>query len=179
MDEPIIIVTPTEALDDETRSAIIRLCVTAHNEPDFENLFLYVPAGGLHFLAHDGDTLVSHAVVTTRFAQPDGLPLLRVAYVDAVATLPEYQGRGFSSALLRRFPTALADFEIACLETEIVGFYERLGWQEWRGPLAGRKEGELIPTPDQRGIMVLRLPGAPVINPDAGLVIECDGDRIW
>lgn len=179
MNKPIVIVTTTEALDDESRAAIIRLCVTAHNEPDFENLFRYIPAGGLHFLAYDGGTLASHAVVTTRFAQPDDLPLLRVAYVDAVATLPAYQGRGYSSALLRRFPTALADFDIACLETQIVGFYERLGWQEWHGPLAGRKGGELIPTPDQKGIMVLRLPGTPEINPDAGLVIECDGDRIW
>lgn len=26
------------------------------------------------------------------------------------------------------------DFDIACLETERVSFYERLGWEEWRGP---------------------------------------------
>ena len=25
------------------------------------------------------------------------------------------------------------DFDIACLETERVSFYERLGWEEWRG----------------------------------------------
>ena len=72
----------------------------------------------------------------------------------------------------------IPDYEIACLETERVSFYARLGWQEWQGPLAGRKGTELIPTPDQEGIMVLRLAQTPSLNLNGSLIIEFDG-RIW
>jgi aminoglycoside 2'-N-acetyltransferase I len=70
------------------------------------------------------------------------------------------------------------EFDIACLETERVTFYERLGWEEWRGPLAGRSEGGLIPTPEQEGIMILRLPGTPKLDLDGLLTIESHPARI-
>ncbi len=41
------------------------------------------------------------------------------------------------------------------LGTEKPGFYERLGWELWRGALAGLSEHGLI------------------------LTVECDGERIW
>ena len=41
----------TEELNADTRNAIVDLCVVAHQEDDFKNLFSYVPSGGLHFLA--------------------------------------------------------------------------------------------------------------------------------
>ena len=46
----------------------------------------YFASGARHFLAYDGDTLVSHAVVSTRGVQPEGLPILRTAFVDAMGT---------------------------------------------------------------------------------------------
>ena len=70
----------------------IWLCVTAHQEEVFRHLFSYSSSGGLHFLAYRGAELVSHAMVTTRWLQPEGQPLLKTAYVDAVATLPDYLG---------------------------------------------------------------------------------------
>src|SRR5512145_671384 len=91
----------TEDLDAGTRASIIRVCIAAHQEEDFKNLFSYIPSGGLHFLAYREQELASHAVVTTRWLQPEGLPVLRTAYVDAVATLPAYQGQGIGSALMR------------------------------------------------------------------------------
>jgi aminoglycoside 2'-N-acetyltransferase I len=71
------------------------------------------------------------------------------------------------------------EYVIACLETERAGFYERLGWQTWRGPLAGRSEHGLIPTPEQQGIMILRLSNTPALNLDSILTIECQTKRIW
>jgi hypothetical protein len=41
----------TEDLKEPIRNAIIELCVEAHQEQDFRNLFTYVSSGGLHFLA--------------------------------------------------------------------------------------------------------------------------------
>lgn len=168
----------TEDLDAATRRAIIDVCIAAHQVEDFQHLFTYIPAGGRHFLAYRAQELVGHAVVTTRWLQPQDLPLLRTAYVDAVATLPSYQGQGIGSALMRHLALGITDYEIACLETDRVGFYARLGWEEWRGPLAGRKGTERLPTPDQKGIMVLRLVRTPSVNLEGGLTIEYDG-RIW
>src|SRR5689334_8969149 len=145
-------VLKTEELDADTRNAIIDLCVIAHQEDDFKNLFSYVPAGGLHFLAFQDDQLVSHAMVTTRWLQPEGQPLLKTAYIDAVATLPAQQGLGHGSAVMRQVANTIDDeYLLACLETDRVRFYERPGWQIWRGPLAGRSEQGLIPTPEQEG----------------------------
>ena len=168
----------TEDLDADTRGSIIQVCIAAHQEQDFNHLFSYIPSGGLHFLAYWEQTLVSHAVVTTRWLQPAGQLVLRTAYVDAVATLPAYQSQGIGSALMRQLASGISDYEIACLETERTSFYARLGWQAWRGTVAGRKGFELIPTPDQMGIMVLTTPKTPPLDLDGSLTIEYDG-RFW
>jgi aminoglycoside 2'-N-acetyltransferase I len=170
----------TSELDGTARAEVVRLCIDAHREPDFEHLFSYLPPEGLHVLARSGDKLVGHAVITNRWLQPEDLPLLRTAYVDAVATSPAAQGRGVGTAVMRHLAEAVGDeFEIACLETESVSFYERLGWEEWRGPLAGRSDEGLIPTPDQKGIMILRLPGTPELDLNLLLTIESHPARIW
>jgi aminoglycoside 2'-N-acetyltransferase I len=170
----------TSELDEIARADVVQLCIEAHQEPDFENLFSYLPPEGLHVLARRGDKLVGHAVVTNRWLQPEGLPLLRTAYVDAVATSPATRGRGVGTAVMHRLAEAIGeDFDIACLETESVSFYERLGWEEWRGPLAGRSDDGLIPTPGQKGIMILRLRGTPELDLNLLLTIESHPARIW
>lgn len=170
----------TEDLDPNTRNAIIELCVAAHQNEDFRNLFSYVPSGGYHFLANQDGQLVSHAMVTTRWLQPEGQPLLKTAYIDAVSTLPEYQGQGHASAVMRHLADVIdSEYIIACLETDREAFYRRLGWETWRGTLAGRSEQGLIPTPEQTGIMILRLSQTPSLDPDSALTIEHQGGRIW
>jgi aminoglycoside 2'-N-acetyltransferase I len=174
-----IISSRTEDLDETTRAAIIQVCIAAHQEDDFNNLFTYIPSGGRHFLAYRGTAIVSHAVVTSRWLQPEGLPLLRTAYVDAVATEPAYQGQGYGSAVMCQLAKEVDDYTIACLETDKPGFYARLGWELWRGPLAGRSIQGLVPTPNQTGIMILRLPHTPALDLDRGMTIECQTGRIW
>ena len=179
MSESIMVTSArTEELNADTRASIIHVCRTAHQEDDFTHLFSYIPSGGIHVLAYREHELVSHAVATTRWLQPKGLPLLRTAYIDAVATLPAYQGQGIGSTLMRHLATVLADFEMACLQTERVSFYARSGWEVWRGPLAGRRATELLPTPDQKGVMILRLARTPPLDVESLLVIEYNG-RIW
>ncbi len=174
-----VVTLRTEELDASRRSSVIDVCIAAHDNENFKNLFTFIPSGGRHFLAYLGAELVSHAVVTTRWAQPEGHVVLQTAYVDAVSTLPVYQGQGLGSATMRQLAAGITDYEIACLETERQGFYERLGWEEWRGPLAGRNGEELVPTPQQRGVMVLRLPRTPSLDLDKGMTIECQTERIW
>ena len=169
----------TEDLDATTRAAIIQVCIAAHQEEDFQHLFAYIAGGGRHFLAYRDETVVSHAVVTTRWLQPAELPILKTAYIDAVSTLPVYQGRGYGSAVMRCLAQNIDDYEIAGLETDRPSFYTRLGWEVWRGPLAGRSEQGLMPTPEQKGIMILRLARTPALNLDDALTIECQAGRIW
>ena len=167
----------TKDVNDAERSAIIRLCTEAH-QMDFGPLFTFLPPDGLHVLAYREGQLVGHAVVTTRWLQPDTLPLLKTAYVDAIATDPVYQGQGIGSSVMRHLASVIQGYELACLETERVSFYAQLGWEEWRGPLAGRKGTELMPIPDQKGIMILRLASTPPLDLNSSLTVEYDG-RIW
>jgi GNAT superfamily N-acetyltransferase len=162
------------------RQAVIDVCVAAHESDEFRHMFTkYFASGARHFLAYDGDTLVSHAVVSTRGVQPEGLPILRTAFVDAVSTLPSRQNQGYGSAVMQSLAVNIGDYEIGCLQTDRMSFYAHLGWEEWRGPLAGRSDDGLIATPDQRGVMVFRLLNTPPFDLDAALTIERQPERIW
>jgi aminoglycoside 2'-N-acetyltransferase I len=169
----------TSDMDEETRETVVRLCIDAHQEDDFQNLFSYLPPDGLHVLAYLDERLVGHAVVTIRWLQAGNEPLLRTAYVDAVATSPTVQGQGIGSDVMRHLASVVDDCDIACLQTDRVAFYERLGWEEWRGSLGGRSTDGYVPTPDQRGIMILRLARTPSLDLRQLLTIEAHPARIW
>jgi len=172
-------VVATADLGAAQRAAVIDLCIAAHENEAFHELFSHLEPGGWHVLASQGDDLVGHAVATTRWVQPGGHPILRTAYVDAVSTRPDVQGQGVGSEVMRRLAATVDDHRLAALQTDRPGFYERLGWRVWRGPLAGRREDELVPTPEQRGVMVLSLPSTPPLDLDVLLTIECQPYRIW
>jgi aminoglycoside 2'-N-acetyltransferase I len=172
-------VVRTHELTQRDRESVVSVCIAAHEVDDFENLFAFIPSGGRHALAYVGGDLVAHAVATTRWAQPGGHRILRTAYIDAVSTHPRHQGRGYGSATMRVLAGSIGDYEIACLQTDKPAFYERLGWERWRGPLAGRDGDRIIATPEQQGVMVLRLPRTPPLDLDAGLSIERQPSRIW
>jgi aminoglycoside 2'-N-acetyltransferase I len=176
---PTVTVLPTEALTPELRAAIIDVCNAANDTDLFHELFSHIPSGGRHVLVHEGGRLVSHAVATARAAQPEGLPILHTAYLDAVATVPDARHRGHGSAAVGRLALEITDYDIGCLQTDVGPFYEQLGWETWRGPLAGRGDDGLIPTPDQTGVMVLRLPRTPPLDLEGLLTIEPQPSRIW
>ncbi|HEY3485354.1 MAG TPA: GNAT family N-acetyltransferase [Ilumatobacteraceae bacterium] len=175
----VVTVVSTEDLTPALREAVIDVCIAAHDEADFRNLFSYIPSGGRHVVAERDGAIVGHAVATTRWLQTEGSPLMRTAFVDAVSTLPSMQGTGIGSAVMRRLAAAIDDYEIGCLNTDKVAFYARLGWELWRGPLAGRTGDGLVPTPDERDVMILRLPGSPPLDLDALLTIERQPARFW
>jgi aminoglycoside 2'-N-acetyltransferase I len=169
----------TRQLDAVTRAALVELCTVA-NQEDFSRLFFYLPTDGLHFIAYFDEQIVSHAVVTTRWVQPERRPVLRTAYVDALATLPAYQRRGFGTAVMREAISQIAEYDLGCLKTNRAAFFERLGWQRWRGPRAARgPDGSLTPAPDQPDILILRLASTPLLDLDRLLTIETQTGRIW
>jgi len=176
-----VAVRRTEDLSAAERSRISDLCNAANDTDAFHDLFIvHIPSGGRHVLGFDHDgVLASHAVVTTRWVQPGGSRPQRTAFVDAVATDPARQHAGLATEVMRRLGREIDDFELGCLQTDLRGFYERVGWEPWRGPLVGRRDGALVPTPEQQGVMVLRLPATPPLDPDGPLSIEWQPHRFW
>lgn len=174
-----IIAVPTKDLRADARAAITQLCIAAFQEEGFKHLFEHVPSDATHILAYDGNkALVSHALLTTRWLQPEGQPLLKTAYVDAVATLPALHGQGIGSAVMRHLASLISEYEIGGLKTERVSFYTRLGWEAWRGSLFGLKAGERVLTPEHETVMILRLPQTPRLDLDGVITIQFDG-RFW
>ena len=139
-----------------------------------------MPLGGrISFSMRDG-TIVSHASVVERELHVAGRPL-RTGYVEAVATLPGEQGHGYGSAVMREVNRHVMDsFDLGGLGTGSQGFYERLGWQIWRGPTSVRSASGTERTADEDGyIMVLSTPTSPVLDLDAPISCEWRPGDSW
>jgi len=178
MDHVLTIQTiPSASLSDADRRQIITLCNCAYKE-DSEDLFSTF-VSPTHVLGRFDGHLVSHALWVTRYLQAGHGPLLRTAYVEAVATDPDYQRRGFATAVMQRLAAEVQDFELAALSPSDPAFYARLGWQLWRGPLFIRTEDGLLASADEEQVMILRLPRTPLLDLDMPLSAEWRQGELW
>lgn len=136
--------------------------------------------GGVHFVIDVGGRIVSHASVVEREIHFDGAPL-RTGYVEAVATAPYEQRRGYGSAVMRAVNEHIeAQYEIGALGTGSQPFYERLGWQIWRGPSSVRLADGDERTSDEDGyIMVLRTPTSAAVDLTAPISCEWRPGDVW
>lgn len=164
-------------LTPEERREMIALCDLAYEEDMGAIIDEFVDP--VHVLGFLDDKLVTHALWITRFLQPEGLPLLRTAYVEAVATHPAYRQRGFASAIMRKVLEEIQDFDIAGLAPFSVEYYARLGWERWRGPLYERKDDQLIASPPDERVMIYRLPKTPELDLDTTISIEWRVGEVW
>lgn len=136
--------------------------------------------GGLHFILEDSEAIVAHASVVERELHASGCRLA-TGYVEAVATWPRHQRRGYGSAVMREVDEYIDQtFQLGALDTGSSAFYERLGWVAWRGPTFVRTDSGLIRTPEEDGNVLVRLtPRSPEL--DLSAPISCDwrpGD-VW
>lgn len=166
----------TADLTSVIRKALYRLCDSAYGCPA-ESLFEQL-GSGTHLLGFVGRTLVTHLMWVTRWLQPEDMEPLRTAYVEMVATEPASQRGGHASALLRELVSHIRDYDVAALCPATEGLYARQGWRFWRGPLAARRDGALVATPEER-VMLLTLPRTPALDWDAGLSIEWRPGEVW
>jgi aminoglycoside 2'-N-acetyltransferase I len=158
---------------------ITTLCTRAYQE-DFTSILPSFPEA-IHILARTGTEarIVSHALWVTRWLQVGSSAPLRTAYVEAVATDPDYARRGYASAVLRRLAQEIGDFELGGLSPSDPVFYERLGWELWQGPLFIRKGTELLPSPQDEQVMILRLRTTPPLDLTAPLSAEWREGELW
>lgn len=136
--------------------------------------------GGTHVVLEVDGRIVSHASVVQRAIEIDDHPF-RTGYVEAVATVPQEQGRGHGTAVMTRLGELIRErFELGVLGTGLFDFYGRLGWERWMGPGAVRTPAGLVATPDDDGyLMILRTPTTGALR--AGALITCEwrpGD-VW
>lgn len=136
--------------------------------------------GGLHVLLEREGEILSHAAVVTRTLELDGQPL-RTGYVEAVATAPAEQGRGHGSVVMRAATEHIrASFELGALGTGSHRFYERLGWETWRGQAFVRAPDGLRRTSEEEGyILVLRTPTSPDFEGTESLACDWRAGDVW
>jgi aminoglycoside 2'-N-acetyltransferase I len=136
--------------------------------------------GGMHWLAEVGSQIVAHTAVVERDIHVGGQPL-RTGYVEAVATLPTHQRRGYGSAVMRAVNDYIdAHFELGALGTSSHAFYHRLGWQTWQGRSFVRTADDEQATPDEDGyILVLRTSGTPPLDATAQISCEWRPGDVW
>ena len=156
---------------------IRELCREAYDEDLSDTLEQLTPA--VHVLGWLDSVLVAHALWVTRWLQAGDAPLLKTAYVEAVATKASERRRGFASQLLARLARELGEYDLAALSPSDAAFYAKLGWEAWRGPLFIRKDAGLAATPDD-SVMILRLARTPVgLNVTEPLSAEWREGELW
>jgi len=120
--------------------------------------------GGVHVLARDDGRLVGHASAVPRRIRFGDQPWRTVAYVEAVAVDPEYQGRGIGRRVMQVLQAEISSrWPVAMLSTgRADGFYMGLGWEQWRGlSYTVTSATTVVPDGEHGGLMILRLdPGA-------------------
>jgi len=152
-----VLLVDSHALSDQQTAAIRRLLDDAFGgdltDEDWQHAL-----GGWHALIEEAGQVVAHAAVVERPFLV-GARAVRAGYVEAVAVTPARQRTGLGSSVMRAINARIRErFELGALSSGEWGFYERLGWERWRGPTYVRRaDGQTIRTPDEdEGVMVLR-----------------------
>jgi aminoglycoside 2'-N-acetyltransferase I len=163
-----------DMISPSVRTAILALCRRAYGHAlSFDDLTVKA-----HVIGYYDGHVVSHALWVTRWLQVAAGPLLRTAYVEAVATDPNYQHRGFATQIMRTLAEAVKDYELAALCPAEDRLYLRLGWLCWKGPRFIRSATGRIPTPEET-VMILRLPRTPALDLSAPLSVEWRDGELW
>ena len=77
-----------------------------------------------------------------------------------------------------RLAEEIQDFDLAALSPFSISYYEKLGWEPWRGPLLIRTDDGLLPTPDYEQATT-GLPNTPELDLDAPLSAEWREGELW
>ncbi|MBY0497196.1 MAG: GNAT family N-acetyltransferase [Cyanobacteria bacterium] len=167
----------SQAISPSTLLEICELCTEAY-EGDFTGVFETL-GPGVHVIGRFEGQIVSHAMWVARALQPGRHRPLRTAYVEAVATKPRFQHRGFARQILEQLAQEIRSYELGALSPSDAAFYARLGWELWRGPLFIRTGAGLVPTPDEP-VMILRLENTPVdLDLNEPLSAEWRAGELW
>jgi aminoglycoside 2'-N-acetyltransferase I len=169
--------------DEETPSHLleaVRLFVVEAFDRRFSAEDWEHTAGGWRVIAFSGEDPVAHAAVVPRTLRV-GERAFEAGYVEGVATRAGQHGRGLGTAVMAEISDLVRrNFELGGLSTSRRSFYQRVGWDPWRGPSFVEHEGDLIRTPDEDdGIMVLRFGPSADVELDAPIVCQSRPGDDW
>lgn len=152
----------------------------AHDDGAFEDADWDHALGGIHVVLESEGEIVAHAAVVERTLEIAGRPV-RSGYVEAVGTRNGHHGLGHGSTVMTEVNTIIrAGFELGALGTSRFSFYERLGWERWRGPSSVRRPDGPVRTPAEDGyILVLRTPTSPTLDLDAPISCDWRPGDVW
>jgi len=168
-----LVVVESDQIDAATRRALRALWDRAFgdrfSDEDADHAY-----GGVHVLARAGDRLVGHASAVPRRIRFGDMPWRTVGYVEAVATDPDHQGRHVGLRTMERLHEEIRSrWPVAMLSTgRATGFYERLGWERWRGLSCTRTATGVVPDGEHGGLMILRCD--PSLVPDLSVAVTCE-----
>ena len=171
-----ICVVPRDALTSEQTDQIIALCSEVFRLDYAFYMNLDLPC--VHVLGYAGERLVAHALWLTRRLQVGVGPWFEAAYVEGVATHADFRRQGYGSAVMRRLQEEIGGFDLGALSPSEPGWYERLGWERWRGPLCIVKDGIAELTPDEC-VLIYRTPRTCALDLTAPLTGEWRPFEPW
>ena len=177
---PLVRALPTSELSASSLRRLRRLLDASFSEGFSDADWLHT-LGGWHVLvAEEESRIVGHAAVVPRRLEIGGQSFA-AGYVEAVATLPERRRRGLGSRVMAEAAAVLhREFEVGALSTGRHRFYERLGWERWRGPTYVRQGPNLVRTADEdEGIMVLRFGVSAHVLAGEAIVCEARTGDDW
>lgn len=157
-------IAQTEELGDADVAAISALCSVAFDEV-WDDAWEKV-GPGVHVYIPGSGEILAHAMIVDRRLYLGHEPdlALDVGYVEWVATRPDLQRQGRGTAVMGEIGRIIDDeYALGALATGSNAFYERLGWETWRGPTYVRMlDGQRVRSPDEDGnVMILRTPRTP------------------
>jgi aminoglycoside 2'-N-acetyltransferase I len=173
-------IVPSTGLDDRERREIRALLDTAFAGA-FADEDWHHALGGTHAIVEEHGVIVAHASVVPRVLGV-GRQSVRAGYVEAVAVLPAHQGTGLGTVVMRALSDVIErEFELGALSTGEWHFYQRLGWERWRGPTWVRHpDGRLERSPDEDdSLMILRTPTSPDLDLFAPLTCDARPGDAW
>lgn len=173
-----IFVIRSADLTDAQTGEIADLCGSIFN-CNYRELMDLVPIR-THVLGYDGGRLVSHALWLDRPLRIAWGAWFDAAYVEGVATHPDYRGRGYGAAIMRRLQEEIQSYTLAALSPQeaAIDWYGALGWERWQGALWIEEECSVSPTPDET-VLIYRTPNTPPLTLTAALAAPWRPFDLW
>lgn len=174
-------IVPSAELRDAEWDELTALCVAAFDEP-WDGYWESIGPGIHVIAADDAGRIQAHAAIVDRLLYPADL-MVPAAYVEAVAVLPERQRSGLGTAVMDVIDRMIDDrYQLGALGTGSQAFYQRLGWEIWRGPTWIRnRDGSLERSAgEDGGIMVRRTPSTPPsLDLEAPIAVDWRPGEVW
>lgn len=139
--------------------------------------------GGMHSVVHDEGRVVAHGSLVRRQLWT-GERSLCCGYVEAVAVAPTHRRRGLATQVMTDLGGLAPGYEILALSASAlaVPFYERLGWQRWRGPTSVISPTGLARTPGDDGSLYVHQTGfalEEIVDLDAPIACDWRDGDVW